>query len=128
MSFYIYKAVDRRGKRKSGGAIALDQSEVLRDIKLQALFPVEIREVSEHEFYREKPAQAKPKPFEIFKRKKIGTKGLVLLLRDLASMIGAGLVITRALEVLKDQVHTPRMKELLVNMKEIVNRGQPLFV
>ncbi len=125
MSFFVYKAVDKKGKGLAGSAVALDQAEVLRDIKSRELFPVEVREVNEHEFYQLKTQLEKKRSFELFAMKKLKTKTLVFLLRDLSSMIGAGIVITRALEILTDQLHQKNMKELLISMRDIVSQGQP---
>ncbi len=125
MSFYIYRAINGQGKEQRGGMAGLDEAEILQDIKSRNLHPLEIREVSEPEFYRLKTS-FQPKKFNLYIRKKIPIKTLVFFLRDLASMVGAGIAITRSLEILRDQVHQNHVRQLLDSVREIVSQGKPL--
>ena len=125
MSYFVYRAVNNQGKEQKGGMPALDEAEILQDIKFRNLHPLEVREVSETEFYRLKTS-FQPKKFRFIVRKKIPIKTLVFFLRDLASMVGAGLVITRSLEILRDQVHQGHIRQILDSLREIVSQGHPL--
>lgn len=126
MSWFVYRAANKKGEIEKGGLTALDESELVRTIRSRDLFPLEVREVEEGEYYRKiESFQKKKKRILLFLRRKIPLKTLVFLLRDLASMVGAGIVITRALEILRDQVHQDHVRHILRSMGEIVSQGKP---
>lgn len=50
---------------------------------------------------------------------------LVMLTRNLASMLKAGLPLSRALSVIERQSSNPRLKGIMVEVRESINKGEP---
>ena len=51
---------------------------------------------------------------------------LVTLTRNLSSMIKAGLPLTRALSVIERQTKNPRLKQIMLSIRENINKGKQL--
>jgi type II secretory pathway component PulF len=58
---------------------------------------------------------------------KVKTDELVMVTRNLGSMLTAGLTVTRALSVIERQSTNPRMKGVMKNMVEKINQGEPFY-
>lgn len=58
---------------------------------------------------------------------RISADTLVLLTRNLASMLRAGLPLTRALSVLERQSKNPRVKKTFVEIREHINKGGQFY-
>lgn len=53
---------------------------------------------------------------------------LVMMTRNLAAMLKAGLPLSRAISVIERQTTNPRMKGVMVQLREGINKGDPLHV
>jgi type IV pilus assembly protein PilC len=58
---------------------------------------------------------------------KVKTDELVMVTRNLGSMLTAGLTVTRALSVIQRQTTNPRMKGVTKKMVERINQGDPFY-
>lgn len=57
---------------------------------------------------------------------RVSADELVTLTRNLSSMIKAGLPLTRALSVIERQTKNPRLKSIMVSIREDINKGKQL--
>jgi type IV pilus assembly protein PilC len=80
-----------------------------------------IFEVSEHSA---KPLISKDKLMELLMR--IGLHDQIIFLRNLGSMIKAGLSVTRALSVLERQTKNPRLRLVVESLQDEVTKGKSL--
>ena len=53
---------------------------------------------------------------------------LVMMTRNLAAMLKAGLPLSRALSVIERQTSNPRMKGVMVQLREGITKGDPFYV
>ncbi len=56
---------------------------------------------------------------------RVKTDELVMMTRNLASMLKAGLPLSRAISVIERQSKNPRMKGIMVEVRESINKGDP---
>jgi type IV pilus assembly protein PilC len=59
---------------------------------------------------------------------RVKTDELVMLTRNLSAMLKAGLPLSRALSVIERQSTNPRLKGIMVRLKEGINKGDPFNV
>lgn len=59
---------------------------------------------------------------------KVKQDELVMMTRNLSSMLNAGLALTRALSVIERQTKNPRMKGVMKSARESINKGDPFNV
>ena len=112
---FSYTAKDPEGKTKTGfiEAASTDQAaEILRD---RNLVPTEIKE-----------KQVSPLAFLFNSLRRISGKEITVFTRQLATMVGAGLPLARALEVLTLQTSNPRFREVLSTILRDVQSGVSL--
>src|SRR3990167_7823416 len=55
------------------------------------------------------------------------TDELVMITRNLGSMLTAGLTVTRAISVIERQSKNPKLKDVLTNINERINNGQQFY-
>lgn len=111
MPLYNYTAVDSEGQKKNGAVDARSQSSAVGLLKDQGLFVVSLTEQKEG-FVEQ---------FMSFKR--IPSQEIVAVTRQLATMISAGLSISRALEVLSEQTSNKSMRKVLLDVLRDVQGG-----
>ena len=126
MTSFKYAAKGPGGKTVEGEIEAGDRSEVLSELRRQNLVVMSIDEVS---------AKKKKGGGLALGGKKIRTKGvkpnatrieLILFTRQLATMVGAGISLLEALEVLADQAETPPFKVCCEKLITEVRGGSDL--
>ncbi len=117
MRKYIYKAKDWNGKTVKGMLEAINKAEVLNSIKSNGLIPLTIDE-------------QKRSMFEEFIGKftsRIGLKQIATFTRQLSTMMTAGLPLTDALNLLRNQMEdSPLMYQIVDESLNTVRGGQPL--
>src|SRR5215211_6308522 len=114
MALYTYKALDKQGeivqdKTEGSGTMA-----VATELRHQGLLVIDVKEES----VSQKDILA---PF-----KRIKLADLVVFSRQLATMINAGLPIVRALYVLSEQTENPKLKDVVVAVRQDVEAGLAL--
>jgi len=112
---FSYTAKDLEGKTKTGfiEAANTDQAaEILRD---RNLVPTEIKE-----------KQVSPLASLLNTSRRISGKEISIFTRQLATMVGAGLPLPRALEVLTLQTTNPRFRKILSSSLRDVQSGTSL--
>jgi type IV pilus assembly protein PilC len=120
MATFTYEGRDKFGVKKTG-TITAESIEKAEDIlKNQGFVDVKIKLKSLKEKQESKGGSK-----SIFKEK-VKEEDLAIFSRQLGSMIGAGIGIAQALEILSEQMPNPSLKEALVKVKDDVLTGTSL--
>ena len=112
MPDYIWTGVNRKGKKKKGEMEADSENFVRLTLRRQGIEPTKI----------------KPKPKDLFAnvkflQPKVTEKDIVVMTRQFATMIDAGLPLVQCLEILFSQQDNKTFKRILKNIKEDVEEG-----
>jgi type IV pilus assembly protein PilC len=112
---YYYRAVTQYGKQIRGFIEAKDSKEAARYLKKHQLVPITI---------------ALPSTFSIQKMfpflSHASTKDLIFFTRQLSSMLTAGLTLMQGLTIMKEQVRTSQMSDIVENIVTSVENGNTL--
>ena len=121
MPVYAYKALDDRGKNKSGITDADSLVAARQKLRSTGLFPVEVKETQ---------VQTRISPREkielagFFKRVKAAD--ITVMTRQLGILLGSGLPLVASLNTLIQQTTKESLARIIVRIKEDVNEGQSL--
>jgi len=112
MPEFIWKGVNRKGKKKKGEMEAESENFVRLTLRRQGIEPTTI----------------KPKPKDLFEnvkflQPKVTEKDIVVMTRQFATMIDAGLPLVQCLEILYSQQDNRTFRKILKNIKEDVEEG-----
>ena len=112
MPDFVWKGVNKKGKKKKGEMDAENENIVRLTLKRQGIDPTKI----------------KPKPKDLFENIKflqprVGEKDIVVMTRQFATMIDAGLPLVQCLEILYSQQENRTFKKILKEIKEAVEEG-----
>jgi type IV pilus assembly protein PilC len=120
---FLWKGLTK-GDFSNGTIDALNEAEAIFLLKQQGVVVFEI--FGEPEVKKE-VAIEKANIAKDFKNKvKLKDKDLLLFTRKLSAMLGAGLAVVPALEMLRDQAETKALKSLLSEIVNDVNAGIPI--
>src|SRR5215203_1871887 len=114
MALYTYRAMDKQGEIVQDKAEGSGTLAVATELRHQGLLVIEVKE----------QGAAQKDILAPFKRIKLGD--LVVFSRQLATMINAGLPIVRALYVLSEQTENPKLKDVVVEVRQDVEAGSSL--
>ena len=120
MPVYEYIAYDRRGKNKKGIIDADSAMAARQKLRGSEIFPVELKETS---------VKRKDVPSDRisgFSLRRIASRELSAMTRQLSTLLGAGISLVASLEALIIQVTNPLLKKVLAQIKESVNEGNSL--
>ncbi|MEJ2336364.1 MAG: type II secretion system F family protein [Gemmatimonadales bacterium] len=104
--------------RTVGGEIQRDEievptrDEVVKYLRKRRLIPITVRE--------------KPKDIKLGLRKKVKTRDVVIVTRQFATMINAGLPLVQALQILAKQTTNPTIREAVEKVVHEVESGRTL--
>ncbi len=112
MADFIWKGVNKKGKKKKGEMEADNENFVRLTLRRQGIEPTKI----------------KPKPKDLFEnikflQPKVGEKDIVVMTRQFATMIDAGLPLVQCLEILYSQQENRTFKKILKDIKGSVEEG-----
>jgi len=138
MPKFSYVAVDSAGKEIRATVEAPDQSQAIAKIRSQGYYPTAIGQVGGGSGAAAK-SQARPAAqaaggakksglnteikLPAFLRGRVKAKDLMVLTRQLATLVNAGLPLLRGLRVLQRQTRSVPLKEALAGMSEAVESG-----
>lgn len=133
MPTYSFTGVDQRGKEVRGTVEADSQAAAIAQIREQGYFPTNIGEAGAARAAAA-PRAAKPKKGAMQKEIRLPTflsgrvkpKNLMVMTRQLATLIDAGLPLLRGLQVLHRQERHPRLKQILSELGESISSGTTL--
>ena len=122
METYTYKGISA-GKYVEGDIEALNQDEASHKLKEQQVIITNLVRS------KKKKADAKDKKkgggFSLFK-KKITPEDIVIFSKQFATMVKAGLPILQVLEMLRDQLENPALKEVIEDIRKSLEGGVTL--
>jgi general secretion pathway protein F len=122
MPIYEYQGINQDGK-KVKGTIDADSLRSAR-IKLKSL-SIYTTAIKESTSARNK-IQANTRKFNFSFSPKISTARLAQETRQLSTLIGAGIPIVEALQVLSEQTDSARFRRIVIDAKEMVEDGSSL--
>ncbi|MEN1941665.1 type II secretion system F family protein [Luteimonas sp. MJ246] len=118
MALYRYKALNSRGETLDGQMEAASDAEVVLRLQEQGHLPVEARLASEGGGEGTLKALFKPKPFS--------GERLVQFTQQLATLLGAGQPLDRALTILLDLPEDEAAKRTITDVRDQVRGGTAL--
>ncbi|MFM9959565.1 MAG: type II secretion system F family protein [Phycisphaerales bacterium] len=131
MATFKYEAIDKSGKPQKGVVEAATSEEARQRIKLQGLFPTDVREQKVKKSATEKDGAAaapakKKKPGGGFTVFGVKPKHLTTFTRQLSTLQDAGLPLLRSLQILENQQKPGFLKSVLQGVVEEVEGGSSL--
>jgi len=136
MPRFSYVAMDSKGGETEGVLDAASQTEAVSQIRGKGLFPTRVVEMNGTSGAKAKrgtkkkadkapSSQGLQKEVKLpsFLRPRVKTKHLMVLTRQLATLVEAGLPLLRGLRILRQQEKHPTLREALDGMSESVEGG-----
>lgn len=119
MPVFQYKAVNNQGEVKTGSMSALSQQDVITKIQQLGLIPIsaETAIVS---------VAGKNKAVWRYRKSRLGTTDIAGFTRQVAILVGAGLPLDRALDIIRQVSSLPPMVELVEELQSAVRSGDSL--
>lgn len=113
MPAYNYRALDRRGKTVKGVMEAESVRLLRQQLREKSLTPVEVSEVRESR--------------SLFQLKSgVGRNDLMLVTRQLATLLGSGMALDNSLRLMADQAENVKVKRLVSSVRSRVAEGRSL--
>lgn len=112
MAQFNYKAVDAKGKAKKGTIDAADRDKAMDKLKSEGLSVTEMKDAGE----------TTGKGFS-FGKKKVKSRDLSILCKQMVSILNAGVTVVTALDMLSEQMDNKTLKNALVEAKIYVEKG-----
>jgi general secretion pathway protein F len=119
MPAYTYKAITESGATERGVIEADSERAAKSQLRAQSLIPLKLALMTQ-----EKPRAAGD--VVLWQARAFSRTDLVVWTRQLASLVGAGLPLERALSALSDEAPTPAQRDLVAQVRAEVNAGAPL--
>lgn len=130
MQKFSYVAVDAAGKESRGVVEANNQAQAISKVRGQGLFPTAIGPVSEtaattgvRPGTQRKSALKMEIKLPAFMRGGVKAKDLMVVTRQLATLVDAGLPLLRGLRVLLRQTRNPTLRDAIESMGQSVESG-----
>jgi len=117
---FAYKAMNRDGKEVFGVIDSESNALAINDIKNLGLFPTTVREATKGDERRARRAKKGPGEFYFGG---IKTKHLVVMTRQLSTLIDAGLPLLRSINILIAQQKASKLKDVLREVSSDIQAG-----
>lgn len=118
MAAFSYKAMDAKGRNKSGILEGDNARQIRVQLREQALIPLEVEPAAAKE-------QRASTGFTLF-RPKISLRDLALLTRQIATLVESALPLEEALLAVGEQCEKPRQKNMMMAVRSKVVEGHTL--
>jgi len=118
MAIFEYRALNLQGKSLKGLIDADSVQDARLKLRRDNIYPTDLK------FTSVSKRISKIELFNLFKQK-IKTKEVALLTRQLGTLLKAGLPLMQALSTLIDQIDTPHVKKIFIEIREKVKSGMP---
>lgn len=113
MAQFNYKAIDKNGKNKKGTVDAADREKAQEKLKAEGLQVTELNDAGD------------VRPITLGK-KKVKSRDLSILCKQMVSILNAGVTVITALEMLSEQMDNKTLKNAVVEAKIYVEKGGSL--
>ena len=120
MEVYSYKGISA-GKYIEGEIEALNQDEASHKLKEQKVIITKLIKAKK----KKSGKKVKSEGFSLFK-KKIKSEDIVIFSKQFATMVKAGLPILNVLQMLRDQLENPSLKEVIEDIRRSLEGGVTL--
>ncbi|MDD3518018.1 MAG: type II secretion system F family protein [Chromatiales bacterium] len=106
---FVWEAVDKKGGRMKGEVQAVSEALARADLRRQGITPLKV----------------KKKPKDLFgpRKKKIKPKDIAVFLRQMATMMEAGVPLVQSFEIIGRGHENPSMAEMILSIKADVEGG-----
>lgn len=115
MPEFTYEAKTKQGTIRKGKIEALDESAVIASLRDIDIYPTSIKLYKESAFN-----------IDLAEYRKVSLKDIYIFCREFSYIISAGIGIVRALEILKQQTENPRLRKVISNVSDGVQKGESL--
>lgn len=115
MANFSYIVIDKYGKEKKGSLEAADKEKAIAQLKGEGMVPLEVREQSVWD-----------KDIQISIGKGIKARDYSVLCRQFVSIIGAGVTVTDALDMLSEQTENKELAKAVKNVQIEIEKGETL--
>jgi general secretion pathway protein F len=115
MPAFLYRAVDTAGTQSKGVIEAASELGARRALRERALLPVSIEPTRE---------KGERQALSFLSRRRIGPRALATFTRQLSTLIGSGVRIEEALNLVAGQAETTAVNSLLVNVRGAILDGR----
>lgn len=112
MPIFAYKAKDLQGLERKGTIEASDPRDVARVLSKRGLVVISVKE-----------SQGNSLQFLDKYLNRVSFTSLVAITRQLATMVGAGLVLSDSLDILSEQERNPKLKQSLIEVGRDIKGG-----
>lgn len=120
MPKYAYKALNKEGKEIFGVVQAESQALAINDVRSLGLYPTQVREARKSD---ERRARKEKKGLNELYFGGVKQKELVVMTRQLATLIDAGLPLLRSLNVLIAQLKPSKLRDILRECAADIQQG-----
>ena len=123
MEAYSYKGISA-GKYIEGEIEALNQEEASHKLKEQKIIITNLIRTKKKK--GEKKTKGKGGGFSLFGKKKVKVEEILIFSKQFATMVKAGLPILEVLGMLRDQLESPAIKEVIEDIRKSLEGGVTL--
>ena len=123
MEAFAYKGISA-GKYVEGEIEALNQEEASHKLKEQKIIITNLTRTKKKK--GEAKAKSKGGGFSLFGKKKVKVEEILIFSKQFATMVKAGLPILEVLGMLRDQLESPAIKELIEDIRRSLEGGVTL--
>ena len=125
MDTYAYKGISD-GKYVEGNIEALNSDEASHKLKEQKIIITNLVRAAKGKKTEEKKGEKKKSGFSLFGKKKAKVEDVLIFSKQFATMVKAGLPILQVLGMLRDQLESPAMKEVVEDIRKSLEGGVTL--
>ncbi|MDP1586893.1 MAG: type II secretion system F family protein, partial [Prosthecobacter sp.] len=120
MPKYAYKALNKDGKQIFGVVQADSKALAINDVRTLGLYPTTVREATKRD---EKRARKEKKGIDELYFGGVKTKEIVIMTRQLSTLIDAGLPLLRSINVLIAQLKPCKLRDILRECAQDIQTG-----
>ncbi|MEA3366357.1 MAG: type II secretion system F family protein, partial [Candidatus Hydrogenedentes bacterium] len=120
MPKYAYKAMNKEGKETFGIVESENQALAINDIRTLGLYPTKVYEARKRD---EKRARKEKGGLSELYFGGVKTKQIVIMTRQLSTLIDAGLPLLRSINVLISQLKPCKLRDILKEVRDDIQSG-----
>lgn len=120
MAAFEYQVKDNSGKDQQGVLEAPDVASLVAQLRSQGYIIIRVQEIKQTQLFRVHKGPGK----KAGKGGRVKLDDLVVFSRQMATMVGAGIPLIQALDILAEQVEKEKLKVILRDMHQEVQSGK----